>query len=107
MAEEEHPEHPGEKQYVKVAIALAILTAIEVAVFYIPPLRGILVPLLATMMLAKFLLVIGYFMHLKFDSKIFRGLFVVGLVLALGVFAVALWTFTFAVTDTPAAALGP
>ena len=31
---------------------------------------------------AKFVLVVGFFMHLKFDSKVFTGVFVAGLVLA-------------------------
>jgi cytochrome c oxidase subunit IV len=48
------------------------------------------------MMLVKFTMVAAYFMHLKFDSKIFRRLFIVGILLALAVYGVALWTFTFA-----------
>jgi cytochrome c oxidase subunit 4 len=110
MAEElSDPEghaHPTERQYVKVALILAVLTAIEVAIFYIAGLRGLLRPLLGVLMIAKFMYVAGYFMHLKYDSKIFRGLFVVGIILALAVFAVALWTFTYTVRDTATSALG-
>jgi cytochrome c oxidase subunit 4 len=106
LSDAEPHAHPSEKQYVKVAIILAVLTAIEVAIFYISGLKGVLRPLLGVLMLAKFMYVAGYFMHLKFDSKIFRGLFVVGIILALAVFAVALWTFTFVVRDTGTSALG-
>jgi cytochrome c oxidase subunit 4 len=98
--------HPTEREDVKVALIRAVLTAIEVAIFYVAFLRGVLRPLLGVLMLAKFMYVAGYFMHLKYDSKIFRGLFVVGIVLALAVFAVALWTFTYTVRDTGASALG-
>jgi cytochrome c oxidase subunit IV len=96
--------HPNEMQYVKVAALLAFLTAIEVAVYYIPTMKPLLRPVLAAMMASKFFLVGAYFMHLKFDSKIFRRLFIMGIILAMIVFGVALWTFTYAVLDPGARA---
>jgi cytochrome c oxidase subunit IV len=39
------------------------------------------------MMIAKFAIVCGWFMHLKFDNPIFRRVFVFGLVLAVVVYA--------------------
>jgi cytochrome c oxidase subunit IV len=107
LSDPESHAHPTERQYVKVAFILAVLTAIEVAIFYIAGLRGLLRPLLGVLMLAKFMYVAGYFMHLKFDSRIFRGLFVIGIILALAVFAIALWTFSYTVRDTGASAFGP
>ena len=47
------------------------------------------------MMVAKFIIVVSYFMHLKFDSKLFSFMFYAGLVLALGCYFAALATFQF------------
>jgi cytochrome c oxidase subunit 4 len=47
------------------------------------------------MMVAKFVIVVSYFMHLKFDNKIFSFLFYSGLVLAIGVYVAFLATFHF------------
>jgi cytochrome c oxidase subunit 4 len=94
--DEHAADHPSEFQYVKVAVFLALVTAAEVAVFYIDALRNLIIPLLSAMMLIKFLAVAGYFMHLKFDSRIFRRFFVLGIVLAIAIYGVVLWTFTFA-----------
>ena len=91
--DEHAADHPSEFQYVKVAVFLALVTAAEVAVFYIDALKNLIIPLLAAMMLIKFVAVAGYFMHLKFDSPIFRRFFVTGLVLALAVFGIVLWYF--------------
>jgi cytochrome c oxidase subunit 4 len=88
---EEH--HPTPRQYVKVAIILFIVTAAEVAIYYIPALEGLLVPLLLLFAVIKFVLVMLWFMHLRFDSRLFRRLFVTGIVFAVVVFAVVLATF--------------
>jgi cytochrome c oxidase subunit 4 len=94
---EEHAhDHPSESQYVKVAVFLAIITAIEVAVVYMSSLKNLIIPILGVMMIVKFFSVAAYFMHLKFDSKIFRRFFVLGILLAVAIFAVVLWTFSFA-----------
>jgi cytochrome c oxidase subunit IV len=85
--------HPGPAQYVKIAVILAILTAIEVAVAYIDALSDVLVPVLGALAVAKFVMVVGYFMHLKFDSKLFRYLFVTGLGFAIVVFLIVLLIF--------------
>ena len=86
-------DHPTPRKYVTVAIILAIVTAIEVAVYYITALGAmLLVSILALMAFIKFVLVAAYFMHLRFDSRIFRRLFITGLVLAFFVFGVAMWT---------------
>ena len=47
---------------------------------------------LIPMMIAKFAIVCGYFMHLRFDNPIFRRIFVFGLVLAVVVYACILLT---------------
>ena len=86
-------EHPTEMQYVKVAIVLAAITLAEVLVYYVESLEGLLVPILAVMSIVKFALVVLWFMHLRFDSRLFRRLFVTGVLLALFVYTATLSTF--------------
>jgi len=47
------------------------------------------------LMAVKFLIVVSYFMHLKFDNRIFSVLFYAGLLLAITVYVIALFTFRF------------
>ena len=74
--------HPGAKEYLAIAMVLVVLTAIEVAVFYIPSLKSILVPTLLTLSTVKFALVAMFYMHLKFDHRLFSWLFVVPMIIA-------------------------
>ena len=90
---EELEHHPSPRKYVTVAVILAIVTAIEVAIYYIPALFDFIVPLLLAFALIKFIFVAMYFMHLKFDSKVFRRFFLIGIVLALTIFAVVMALF--------------
>jgi cytochrome c oxidase subunit 4 len=85
---EEH--YPDEWQYIKVALILFAITMAEVAVYYISGLKDVLIPILLTMAVVKFSLVALYFMHLRFDSKLFRRLFVTGIILAIIVYMIAL-----------------
>lgn len=85
--------HPGPRQYVGVAVVLAILTAIEVGIYYISSIKSVLALPLIVLMIMKFALVGLWFMHLRFDSLMFRRLFVTGVVLALAVFAIVLVIF--------------
>ncbi|MEL7210762.1 MAG: cytochrome C oxidase subunit IV family protein [Actinomycetota bacterium] len=47
------------------------------------------------MMVVKFILVAMFFMHLRFDHKLFSWVFVAGLVLAAAVYAATLLAFEF------------
>jgi cytochrome c oxidase subunit 4 len=80
-AAREHP-HPGAGEYLRVATVLAVLTAVEVAVFYLPAMRTWLVPVLLSLSAIKFVLVVLFYMHLKFDHPMFSWLFVLGLTIA-------------------------
>jgi cytochrome c oxidase subunit 4 len=83
--------HPSEREYVAVAMVLAAITAAEVALYYITSIPDpLLIGLLCGMALVKFALVVLWFMHLRFDSLIFRRLFVTGIVLAIGVYLIFL-----------------
>jgi cytochrome c oxidase subunit IV len=78
----EHGIHPVEKQYMIVALVLAVLTAIEVGISYAKRLGDASAPLLIALAATKFFLVASYFMHLKFDNRILRRIFLAGMVLA-------------------------
>ena len=85
--------HPSDLQYIVVALILAVVTGIEVAVYYVTSLKDALVPILLVLSLIKFVMVVLWFMHLRFDSRIFRRLFVTGLILAIAVYLIVLTTF--------------
>jgi cytochrome c oxidase subunit 4 len=89
-------EHHGasDKQYIIIALILAGLTAIEVSTYYID-FGPLFMPTLFVLMIVKFVIVASFFMHLKFDNKIFTYLFYSGLILAIAVYAGALATFKF------------
>src|SRR5215831_18732440 len=77
--------HPGARQYLGIAAVLTIITAIEVAVFYIPAMHSMMVPTLLTLSALKFALVAMFYMHLKFDHRLFSWLFVVPMGIAAAV----------------------
>jgi len=83
-----------DKQYIVIALILAAITAMEVTISYVH-VGPIFLPALLIMMVAKFVTVVSYFMHLKFDNRIFTFLFYLGLLLAVFVYSVALATFHF------------
>ena len=93
-----HDHHPTERQYWIVFVALAVLTAVEVAWSYLGLEGPALVLPLVVMMVIKFLLVAGAFMHLYFDMKIINGkmftyAFAGSLVVAVGVYFVVFAAF--------------
>jgi len=81
--------------YVQIAIALALITGLEVWASYTDWLGAAFLPILLVLMVVKFFSVVLFFMHLRFDSKIFSALFYAGLFLAVGVYTIALFTFHF------------
>ncbi|HUQ47026.1 MAG TPA: cytochrome C oxidase subunit IV family protein [Gemmatimonadaceae bacterium] len=74
-AEETH--HPGWPTYWKVALILTLITVAEVWAYYIPSFVAsrAFVPLLLIMSAVKFFIVVAFYMHLKYDHKLFRALF--------------------------------
>lgn len=80
--------------YIVIALILAAITALEVSTYYVD-FGPLFLPSLLIMMVIKFVMVVSYFMHLKFDNKIFSWLFYAGLFLAIGVYVTALATFQF------------
>src|SRR5437899_5515928 len=74
--------HPTANTYLWIAVILTVLTVGEIAVYYIPFLQPVLVPLLLVLSFFKFVLVAGYYMHLHFDAWAFFILFFFPLSLA-------------------------
>ena len=75
-------QHPTAATYTKIAVTLVILTALEVAVYYVESIRAYLVPILIVLMIVKFALVAMYYMHLKQDSRLFSWLFIFPIIIA-------------------------
>ena len=84
---------PTPRDYWIVALILAVITAAEVAITYADALDSVVAPMLIAMSAAKFTIVVGYFMHLKYDKKIYRNLFLIGIVAAPVLFGAVLFTF--------------
>ena len=73
--------HPSDATYIKVAIFLAVITAIEVVLYYreLGEFNNAALIILSGI---KFVAVVGFFMHLRFDNRVLRRLFITGFVLA-------------------------
>jgi cytochrome c oxidase subunit IV len=87
-----HHEHPSAKEYIRIGVILAILTALEVATYYVD-VGGALVPTLIGLSIVKFALVVMWFMHLRFDSPTYARFFLLGLAGATTLYLVVLISF--------------
>src|SRR6266511_4127312 len=67
--------HATTGTYLRIAAILVMVTLIEVGVFYVPAFQPVLVPTLLILSSLKFVLLVLFYMHLKFDSKFFVFLF--------------------------------
>lgn len=84
--------HPTPRQYVQIAAVLAILTALEVSASFVE-IGPAFLPTLIILMVLKFALVAGWFMHLRFDTRLYTRLMVTGLALAITLYVVVLAIF--------------
>ena len=91
-AEEQH-EHPTVGTYLAVALVLAVITVVEVGVFYVPAFQGVLAPILLVLSGVKFTLVVMFYMHLKMDHKLFTAVFALPLLIAIAVIVALLFLF--------------
>jgi cytochrome c oxidase subunit IV len=99
-------EHPRWSTYWKVALILTLITAVEVWIYYIPSFVAsrAFVPSLLIMSAVKFVTVVMFYMHLRYDHKLFRALFtgplliamvtIVGLLFLFGHFSVRIGALT-------------
>jgi cytochrome c oxidase subunit IV len=92
--------HPSDMEYVKVALVLAAITGAEVAMPYVTDVKGPILALMLVLMVTKFTIVAMWFMHLRFDSLLFRRFFVTGLVLATLVYLAVFTSTQFFGKDT-------
>ncbi len=92
MAQTAHRAHPTPAMYWGIALFLAVVTALEVAVPYISALDPVRVPLLLIMGAIKFGTVVAFFMHLRYDKKLYRTLFLFGVIGVIPLFLVVLLT---------------
>jgi caa(3)-type oxidase, subunit IV len=90
---ETHGGHPSVKEYIRIALILAVLTGLEVAATYTNIGSATLIALLLGLAAIKFILVVLYFMHLKFDDRRYARFFLMGLAGATTLFLVVLITF--------------
>jgi cytochrome c oxidase subunit 4 len=76
--------HPNASTYFKVAGILFVITIAEVWAYYIPAFVAsrAFIPALLLMSLAKFVIVVMFYMHLKYDHRLFRVLFTGPLLIA-------------------------
>ena len=88
-------EHPTWSTYWKVATVLTLITVVEVWVYYIPKFVAsrLFVPSLLVMSAVKFAIVVMFYMHLKYDHKLFRALFTGPLIIAMVTLVVLLFLF--------------
>jgi len=102
MGEVHH--HPTAGTYIKVAIILTVITAVEVWAYYIPAWVNspIFVPSLLIMSVAKFAIVVLFYMHLKYDHRLFKALFTGPLVIAMATILALMFLFGKAAIRTGA-----
>ena len=70
--------------YIEIAMLLAVITGIEIVGVYVPFAKWIIVTMLVVLSVVKFMFVIFFFMHLRWDKPFCTILFFIGLVLAGG-----------------------
>lgn len=86
--------------FVQIAMILAVITGVEIVLVYLPFSKGLLIGSLILLSVVKFMFVIFYFMHLRWDKLFCTILFFIGLVLAGGTTAALLALFD-AESSTP------
>jgi cytochrome c oxidase subunit 4 len=98
--------------YVEIAMLLAVITGLELVTVYLPFMKWLLITVLVVLSTVKFMFVIFYFMHLRWDKAFCTILFFIGLVLAGGTMWALLKLFgaeaskpLSAMMDPPAAVL--
>ena len=78
--------------YWGIALFLAVVTAVEVAIPYMSVFDPIRVPLLLILAAIKFGTVVSFFMHLRYDKKLYRTLFLFGVIGVIPLFLIVLLT---------------
>ena len=78
-----HHAHASSSTYIKLAVALGIITLAEVGTYYLTGLSVyMIITALVILSALKFFFVVSYYMHLKYDARLLTGIFVWGLFVA-------------------------
>ncbi len=88
-----HDGHPSAKQYIRIGIVLAVLTGLEVWLSYSGITGALLITALLGAAMLKFVLVVLWFMHLRFDDRRYARFFLMGLAGAVTLYLVVLMVF--------------
>ena len=69
--------HPTAKTYIIVGAILTLITIVEVSAYYTPAWEQsrIYVPSILLLSALKFVIVVLFYMHLRYDHKLFKALF--------------------------------
>ncbi len=88
-------EHPTWSVYWKVAVILTLITMGEVWIYYIPSFVAshLFVPTLLILSAIKFAIVVMFYMHLRYDHRLFRALFTGPLIIAMTTIVALLFLF--------------
>jgi cytochrome c oxidase subunit 4 len=86
--------HASDALYVQIFVLLFAITGVEVSTYFVD-FGDLHLPALLVMMVVKFAIVVMFFMHLRFDHKLFSWVFVSGLALAAAVYCAMLTTFSY------------
>lgn len=89
-------EHPTWKQYKWVALWLTLITVVEVWLYYLPAFVAThwFVPTLLILSALKFTIVVLFYMHLRYDHRLFRALFTGPLAIAATTIVALLFLFS-------------
>src|SRR3954470_21487204 len=94
-------EHPTWREYKWVALILTLITVVEVAIYYTSFKNSpLFVPVLLILSAVKFVIVVMFYMHLKYDHKLFRALFTGPLIIAMSTLMALLFLFAKLVIRT-------
>ncbi len=82
--------------YLAIFVILVVLTAIEVTVTYLPVPR---IPVLVPLAIAKAALVVMWYMHLKFDRRVFSVIFLIGVLMGVSLIVAMIALFAPPLVD--------
>ena len=88
-----HREHPSAKEYIRIGLILAALTAFEVWLSYSGLNHAAMITMLLLAAVLKFALVVMWFIHLRFDDRRYARFFVMGIAGAATLYLIVLLTF--------------
>jgi cytochrome c oxidase subunit 4 len=87
--------HAGVGFYWLVGLVLAVITLLEVWLFTVEGLGGWFIPILLFLSVVKFVGVVAYFMHLRFDNLMFTYFFTSAMIIGILIFSLLLVIMKF------------